>query len=327
MSNGVGNLEALLADAQDMLGNNSDQLSKVDLGKADGLLDSVDIQQLLLAANLDAADPAHSGDPIADYTFARNPDPLVQMVHEQQARKRDRDVVRVTKNRVSEDTDLPDMMKDITGLETWGEVGKTVSASVLKGMGVLSGSAGISALTTGIANFGIDEDGITGSEAVNIAEDIGLAVAGITPFTALAEEIAASADIYDVNEGIINSLTDVYDTVVNGAHPETLSGWVAAGGTKSHRDRVQAADEVAQNRSDRYVSSNLQGEAYDPTAQDRADFAQGELEGPVQPSYDGGRDHGSDKNNGRDKNGGSSRPDRDGPSGDDRGTGSANNER
>lgn len=324
MSNGVGNLESLLTEAQDMLGNNSDQLPKVDLGMADGLLDSVDIQQLLLAANLDALDPAHSGDPIADYTFARNPDPLVQMVHEQQARKRDRDSVRVTKNKISEDTDLPDMMKDITGLDTWGDVGKTVSSSVLKGIGVLSGHAGISALTSGIADFGIDDDGITADEGVNIAEDIGLSVTGLTPFTALAEEIAASADVYDVNEGIINSLTDVYDAVVNGAHPETLSGWVAAGGTKAHRDRVQAADEVAQTRSDRYVSSNLQGKAYDPTAQDRADFAQGKLEGPVQ---DSGSDSGHESSGGRDKDGGSSRPDRDGPSGDSQGTGSANNER
>lgn len=338
MSNGVGDMDSLLQQAGGLLDGTSG-LSNVDLGKADGLLDDVNIQQLLAAASLDNIDGIHSGDPLKDYDFARTSDPLVEIVQAQQALNSGRDsgsdrMRHTNTGSIKLDQDLPEFMQDMTGMDTWKDVADTTAGTLLKGVGALTGIPAVGALFGGIADNtaldAADEKDITGSEALNVAEDVGIALTGLTPFTALAEEIAASAEIYDADDGIINSALDVYDTLVNGrAVPETLSGWVAGGGTKSFRDRVLGADKLAATREARYESSNLRGQSVDKTAQDRADFAQGNLEGPVQPSgsYGDGHDSGSDRNKGRDKDGGSSRPDRDGPSGDSQGTGSANNER
>ena len=330
MSNGVGNIQELLGQAGGLLGQNA-KIPNVDLGKADGLLDDIDIGSLLAAASLDTTDKGNTGDPLKDYTFGKSSDPMVEIVQQRQAAANGKDgghgenVRHTNTGSRTLDTDMPDFMQEMTGMATWDDMAKVASGTMLKGFGALTGVPAVGALLGGIADSTAldDDEDFTGLEAFNVAEDVGFAISGLTPLTAIAEGIAESAEVYDAQDGIINSIMDTWDAVVNGvARPSTLSGWVAAGGTKTMRDRIMNADAVADNRESRYVSSNLAGYANDPTAQDRADFATGDLEGPVQESGSS-----SDQDSGRDKDGGSSRPDRDGPSGDSQGTGSANNER
>lgn len=143
----------------------------------------------------------------------------------------------------SNSPELPGVMKDMTGVETWEELGVEIAKTLGVGLASMLNPT-VGGVVGGTLNAAEDDE-ITGAEVTNIVEDAVLGFSGVGLVTGLAEAAAEVAGVYNTQDGIINSIVDV----LNGSESiSTTAGFMAAGGIMG---------QIAQEQEDDFTSNVL----------------------------------------------------------------------
>lgn len=139
------------------------------------------------------------------------------------------------------DPDLPDAMKDFTGMKTWGDFLGAGFRTAITGIATLGGGPVVGSAVAGVLDAAEDP---TERTAISGMEDVVLS--SVDKFG--VSKLAQTAHIYNKQDGIINSIMDAGRSLMDDRHaPTTVAGWNAAGGLEGQIERNRA-DVAAANK-------------------------------------------------------------------------------
>lgn len=186
------------------------------------------------------------------------------------------------------DSKLSPEMANALGVETYGEAVRAVGEKALTGIATVSNPlAGLA--VGGLFSALSDDNSVSASEALNIGEDLGLAVTGLYGFTSMAETAAEALGVYSTEDGIINSMVDMATvgfTDDEGYSPTTLAGFSLAGGIEGAVARADLGYSWTQNDLNHmgYDSAMGRKTAFQPTGIAELDGIARAVENQTHPS-------------------------------------------